>query len=514
MGVWNVVHGTLDVQLVADDFNFHAETGQHLAWADAIRRGELHGRDFFCLYGPLYDMALAGLWELTGRSIAGYRLYVSLGRAVSYAIALLLCAALVRRKSLVLVVPWLLPFVDLRVGLALAALLLLTLWLKSGKRRLALAAGLVAGTSLLYSQEYGLAMLISAGAAFAVTRQGTAAAAFAIGLAVVVAPVLGWFAAQGALAPMLNDLVQYPSYILAGYGKRIFPSLVASLPLGAAALQGQDGLFLRLAYSVPFVCAGALLIAVPVAALRLRHPFAWMREAADALARDPMRLAAALVALFGALSFRSALGRSDLWHVLMVLVPIPLLLVVGIDRLVGAWIADSGRRCIVATRAVALTLLVVQSGLIDKATPVVTVRYSLEFIGALAQGKYKPSGDRHVQQVWRWILVHTEPDEPVLFLPDVASYYYLTRRPSPIRFVLGHQIVTDAHRAEVLQALRARPPRYVVWDDTLLPVDEISPRIFLGATLVDWIESAYGEATRIGQTRILRLREPAGEQRP
>ena len=52
-GVWNVVHATPDVRLVFDNFNFHAEIGQHLAWADAIRRGGLHGRDFFCLYGPL-----------------------------------------------------------------------------------------------------------------------------------------------------------------------------------------------------------------------------------------------------------------------------------------------------------------------------------------------------------------------------------------------------------------------------------------------------------------------------
>ena len=102
----------------------------------------------------------------------------------------------------------------------------------------------------------------------------------------------------------------------------------------------------------------------------------------------------------------------------------------------------------------------------------------------------------------------------MLFLPDVASYYYLTRRPRPIRFVVGHQIVTDAHRAEVLAALRARPPRYIVWDDTLLRVDGIEPRLFLGAPLLDWIESAYAEETRIGKTRMLRRREPAGAQGP
>ena len=508
--VWNVARATPDFQLVSNDFDFHAEIGQHLAWADAIRRGGLHGRDFFCLYGPLYDMALAGLWELTRRSIAAYRLYLSLGRATSYFVAILLCAALVRRTSLVLVLPLLLPGIDLRVGLPLASLLLLAAWLKSGRSGLSLAAGLVAGTSLLYSQEFGLALLVSAGAGFALKREGRAAAVFAAGLAVPLALVLGWFAAQGALGAMLHDVVQYPRYMVAGYGKRIFPSLVANLPLRLLALHGEDALLLRLAYSAPFVCAAALLIAVPVAALRLRHPLAWLRETADTLAGDPLRLATALLALFGLLSFRSALGRSDLWHVMMILAPPALLVVVGIDRLIGAWKADPTRRGLVATRAVALILLVVQSGLLDKATPTVAVRYSIAHIGAIATGGYSPRGNQHVLQVWRWVLVHTEPEEPVLFLTDCASYYYLTRRASPIRFVLGHQMVTDAHRAEVLAALRARPPRYVVWEDPRFRVDGIEPLLFLGAPLLDWIERSYVEETRIGEARVLRRREPAG----
>jgi hypothetical protein len=507
MGVWNVVHATPDVRLVANDFNFHAEIGQHLAWADAIRRGAHQGRDFFCLYGPLYDMAVAGFWELTQRSIAAYRLHVSLGRALSYGIALLLCAALVRRKSLVLLLPLLLPNFELRVGLPLAGLLLLTVFLESGRRWLPLAAGLIAGVSILYSQEFGLAFLVTAAAAFAIRREGRAAAVFALGLAVPLALVLGWFQAQGALVPMLKDMVQYPSYMLAGYGKRPFPSLVAHLPLRLSRLDLTD-VFLRLGYTTPFIYAAALLIAVPVASLRLRHPLVWVREAAETLSRRPRRLATALVALFGALCFRSALGRSDLIHLLIVLAPAALLVVVAIDRLIGAWLADPRRRGLVATRAVALALLVVVSGMPEKAAPVLAARFSLEFIGRLTSGSYAPRGDRHVQSVWRWVLLHTEPDEPVLFLPDLASYYYLTRRPSPIRFVVGHQIVTDAHRAEALQALRARPPRYIVWDDALLPVDGIEPRAFLGAPLFDWIARSYQEETRIDTARMLRFRGP------
>jgi hypothetical protein len=510
MGIWNAWHATPDVQLVQDNFTFHAEIGQHLAWADAIRRGELHGRDFFCLYGPLHELGLVAAWELMRRSIAVYRLYLSLGRAASYAVAILLCAALVHRKSLVLLLPLLLPYVDPRVGLPLAGLLVFTRWLKTGRRGLALLAGLLAGTSLLYSQEFGLALLVSAATGLAVTRSGRAAAVFAVGLAAVLAPVLGWYAAQGALGPMLSDLVQYPGYVLAGYAKLPFPSLVESLPLRLAALQDPDSLLLRLGYSAPFVCAAALLIAVPVAALSWRHPFVWMRESAETLARDPLRLATALLALFGLLSFRSALGRSDLIHVLMILAPPALLVVTGIDRLLAAWTWQPARRGLVATRAVALVVFILLSGLLEKATPVLSSRLSLHFLERLASGEYTPRGDRHVQQVWRWVLLNTDRDEPVLFLPDFASYYYLTRRPSPIRFVLGTQIVTDGHRAEVLQALRARPPRYVVWDDGLLPVDGIEPRRFLGAPLFDWIWSAYAEERRIGTARVLRRRDPTG----
>ena len=173
---WAVAHAVPDVQLVYDLFNFHAEMGQHLAWADAIRRGELHGKDFFCLYGPLYDMGIAGMWALTRRSIAAFQLYATAGRAASVAVALLLGAVLVRRKRLVLLLPFLLPWIDLRIGLALAGLLLLMLWSKDRKRALAFAAGLVAGAALLYSQEFGFALLVSAGAAFAITREAAAAA--------------------------------------------------------------------------------------------------------------------------------------------------------------------------------------------------------------------------------------------------------------------------------------------------------------------------------------------------
>jgi hypothetical protein len=76
-------------------------------------------------------------------------------------------------------------------------------------------------------------------------------------------------------------------------------------------------------------------------------------------------------------------------------------------------------------------------------------------------------------------------------LPNQASYYYLSERSNPTRFVVSAMIVTEAHRKEVLEDLRASPLRYVVRDQRGLHVDGLSERLVLGAATVDWLAAQY-----------------------
>jgi hypothetical protein len=514
VGLWTAAVGTADSRFVTDYFNFHAEAGQHLAWADAIRRGGLHGRDFFCLYGPLYDLSLVGLWALLGRSIAVWVLFAGSEYVAGYTIALLLCAALLRRRALVLLFPVIAPFVHLRIGLALAGLLGLIVWRRTGRRRWSFAAGVFAGISLLYSQEFGLALAVAASLGFGVAREARAAALFAAGVAGVFAPMLGWFALHDALAPMLHDVAAYPGYMIAGYGKLPFPSLVAQLPLDLALLLGFESLEVRLAYAVPCIVATALLLCVPLAALRAKRLPAWLRDAADALAADPRRFGVMLVAVFGALAFRTALGRSDIKNTLVALAPAAVLLVVAVDSLVAVWRSDRPRRPLLATRAAALLIFAWHGGLLEAGAPFSTLAATYRTLTTLATRGFAPPGDARVLEVTRWVTANTEEGEPVLFLPNNAAYYYLTQRPSPIRFVLGHQIVTEAHRAEVLRTLRRRPPRFIVWDTAATRVDRVEDVQVFGARLLVWIQQKYVEETRIGATTILRLRKSAPPKAP
>ncbi len=513
LNVWNVTHGIPDERRAAAGFTFMGEIGQHLAWADALWRGGFHGKDFFCLYGPLFDLGAVGTWALLGRSIVAWDLYFSLTRVLAMTGLLLLGAALLRRRAWVLALPCLVAWINLRVGLALVGLLFLDVWLRSGRGRWAAVAGAAGGTSLLYSQEFGLAFLVAAAVPLALRREPRAAAGFAAGLALVVAPVFAWYAVNDALAPMLRDVVAYPGYMLAGFGKVPFPPFTAPLPTDPSSWRTLPVLELRIGYAIPAVCVAALLLLLPVSRIEPRRPLASLAGMLGSLREDPRRVLLLSTAVFGLLSFRAALGRSDVIHMLQALPAAALLLVVAADRLFERWRSAPEARPLVAWRAAALLVFVLHAGFGIAPDPIGTLRQSAVNVSALLDRGNRPIGSRAVVRVTRWIQLHTRPDDPVLFLPNNAAYYYLTDRRNPIRFAMGHQIVTEAHRVEVLEDLSDDPPRFIVWDHEGVRVDGLADELVFGEALLSWIREHYEREVRIGSVEILRPRATAGRGR-
>jgi hypothetical protein len=507
LSAWALATGLPDAQRALDGFPFQGEIGQHLAWVNALSHGRLHGRDFFCLYAPLYDWGAVAAWKLFGRSIVAWDLYFSVTRVLGLAGALALVAALARQRALALAVPFFAPWINLRTALPLYAIGCLYAWLRGGRSAWAGAAGVVTGVSLLFSQEFGLAGLLCGALALALRAEARAAAAFAAGLALVVAPVLVGYAAGGALLPMLRDVASYPAWVIAGYAKLPFPALAAEIPLSPAALGSRELLLLQLGYALPAVCLAALLLALPIARLDPRRLVATAGEIVRGLRIDPQRTAVALLAVYGLLSFRSALGRSDLKHAIDALPAAALLVVLGFDAAISRWRSGAWPMSLAAWRAAALAVLVLHAGLTAAPAPVRATRKTLDTLASLPSHRPGGAGSPQVLAVARWISQHTEPGEPVLFLPNNAAYYYLTDRPNPIRFVMGHQIVTQAHRVEVLAMLRAAPPRFAVWDDGALRVDGIPDELVFGPELLAWLDATYSEERRVGEVSILRRRD-------
>lgn len=523
---WNHVANFLlrvpDASLANPGWSFLAEAGQHLAWANSIWNGGLPGRDFFCLYGPLFDFGLVGLWELAGKSVAAWYLYMGLSETVAWLCLFALGSAVVRSRVTLLLLPFLLPYVQLRLGLPLLALFCLTQWLRHERPGWAAAAGAAAGTSILYSQEYGFAFLVVAAAAFAMRSGAPARRAalgfFAAGLVGGLAPCAGYFAARGALLPLLRDIAGYPAYVVAGYANLPFPALLPKIPLDPARAGFGLTEVTRLAYAVPLACVAGIALSLGMERIEWRRPVASLRAIRTGLDRDPMRLATLAIALFGLVCFRAALGRSDLDHIQAAMPGAAILVCIAADRVLQAWRDRSPGLPLAALRTILLAALVGAGAFVQTTpSPVARTARTLRILADFPSPSVRASAPSRVVRVSRWVDANTAPGEPVLFLPNDAAYYYLTDRPNPIRFVLGHQIIGSAHRREILRDLRRSPPRIIVWNDQALAVDGIPHPTVLGEEFMKWVAENYTLETRIESIRILRRRDGAvglAEPRP
>ena len=502
-----------DAALVRNDWVFQSEDGQHLAWADSLLNGGFHGKDFFCLYGPLYDWSVVWVWKLVGRSLAGWHLHVGLTETLAWVAFLSLAALLLRRRGLLLVLVLLVPHLSLRIGLPFASLAFLLRYGRRGRTEDALGAGVLAGASLLYSQEFGAAAVACAALALCVRPARAALAAYAAGAVAVVAPLALLYARAGALGPMLDDLVGYPAMLVAGFGNLPFPPLRPSLPW-PLALDPPDTRLLRTFYAIPAIAVIALGVVLPRLRPDPRHPVRWLRALLADLAASPGRLELAIVALFGLAAFRTALGRSDQMHLYAVAAPSILLVVVGLDRLLDRWRSQPGA---VALQLGLGALLLVAGGIATGtgAAGAFHLRNAGDTVARLVRGEPEARGHGAVLRVLDWLAAHSRPEDRLYFLPNDAALYYLTDRRPPTRFVVSHQMVTDAHRDEALADLRAAPPRYVVWNDATLRLDEIGDEIVLGPALWAWLHERYRPVERVGGMRIWEWAgEPDGAAAP
>lgn len=509
--LWNVYQGVPDGLLVGEGWVFEAEWGQHLAWTDAIRNGGLPGREFYCLYGPLYDIGLAAAWHILGRSLAVWELYYCLLFVAGMGVTVAFVASQLRQPVLALALPLALPFIQIRYALPLLGLLFLLRGMQRHAVVWSALAGVVAGLALLFSQEFALVLVACAAAFFTVRGDGRGALAFGSATAVTLGPLLIAFAHAGALGALLRDLAEYPRFVVAGFAKLPYPSLLSGLPLRWSTFDLPPTRALRLGYLAPASCVGALLLWLPLEHLDLRRPRASLTALRRLLQRDPNRLGGVLMAAFGLLAFRYALGRSAYDNILLASAVPAGLFLVALDRGLGMLRSRNGDAGLAAWRIGCVAALFVLA-----AFPMAWSQQALRATGttlaSIARNASTPIGSSRPIALVAWLRERLGPDDGVLFLPDLASFYYLIDRPSPTRFVLAHQMVTDAHRAEALSALRQRPPRFIVWDAMAPPLDGIPPSVWIGEDLLKWIGQHYEVSETLRGYRIFSRRPADAEQ--
>lgn len=111
------------------------------------------------------------------------------------------------------------------------------------------------------------------------------------------------------------------------------------------------------------------------------------------------------------------------------------------------------------------------------------------------------------EKVRDFILNNTTEKDYLYVFTNEAAYYYLTKRKNPTRFYMNWFASPNFYEPDALKDLIANPPKYIVyttgfWSDNIdyIPETERTKKIN------EWILTHYKEAQSIGSTKILILK--------
>jgi hypothetical protein len=474
--------------------------------------GEVLYRDVYAHYAPFRYHLLEAAFALTRPSLLVARtVFVAVVLAnvmLAHRLALRLAPpglAWVPAAVVALVPgPWTKSFFGLSVGLgALAAVRALE---RPTAGRL-VALGAAAAGALLIRQDVGclqiaLAGLVAAGPAYLRSRSAQsrltgpgawrALALAAGGAALVLVPVLAWYASRGALVPLVRATLgraftQREAYGFAG--------------AAGASLWQARGL------------GGAILVAP--AAILAAAAVAWL----TALVRrglEPTLAAVAVLLVLGVGALPNAYYQLRLLRVLQSSLPYLLLATwltaeaAGfarrrLPRDLGGLVAGMVEGAFVSGAAVAVWGVI--AGI-----PVFAP--GAEYSGSLRMARYRTPievlGDR-LEVDWQtaerlrllrdFVDAHVPPGQPILALPFAPLDYETLNRPNALWMVIddwmpGDYLLTDAEKKEQSRKLLASPVRYAFADVTW--VLRPGPRDALARTLLE----AFHPIRRLGPTLV------------
>jgi len=482
-------------------WSFLGEEGEFLEWTNRIMSGDVQGKDFFCLYGPLMVYPLAWLQKLAGP-------VVSLGRWYTFALNLcsyILLAYLLNRilkTSVVGLLSLLLmtaiypyniysPNISpLRVLLGLAPLLFLIRCNSGGSLFWYLATGMTVGGAFLYSQEIGVCALVASSVylGFRVCLERSAGEAvrpmlaFVAGFISMVTPFLIYFGLNGALVPFLEDLFSYPRLVMLGYGGVAFPGILHALqsPLS------------------PMVFDNYWIISVYIVILVLLLTRILMCKV------DLKTMIILYIVVFGIVLFRSALGRASVEKAHFVAIPAFMLLFCYLDQ--GVEMVQKRSNLLAGTLMAGFTFSVSFFVVINMSLPrhhlqmfknqvMNPHRYDYNPVGTEIAGLKRndvrhPTGTAMEIQLIADFFSKHEAGEYVYFFPNEPAYYFLFDKKNPTRYPMSYLAVTSGMRLESVLDIEKHKPRYVVYSKTTWRPDNIMvdvqvPEIF------DYIKSRY-----------------------
>jgi hypothetical protein len=515
------------------NYGFAYDEGYLLDSVERILDGQVIYRDFHHTYAPGGFYLVAALFKIFGKTILLERLVFALLGALRCLLAFEIVRTVTRSRlaylAPVLAViapgPWHKVFFPAFGLLALYAVLLAT----ARGPRWYLVAGAATGLAALFRQDVAGFAAVAAVVGLAIEgwrlRTGLAPALRRLGLlvagaAVVVAPVVIYFAAERALAPMIHKIAV--DGMLDNMTNRIpFPGL------GVRA--GLDGQYLSL------VLPAKAIFWLPLAAYVLSAAILIRALARRRWTGGHTLLAMILVA--SVLAFNQSTFRSDLGHVLQTAQYAFLLVAIVVARAHGmvTGLARLGRRArtalawavvgvvpaVLVWGSIACTLAATNGTIAARfqregvsigdseylGSILVRVGNSADLGLARAPLRVTPREARFFSEIGRFLEAETRSGDYVLAVPQLQTMYFLFDRRNPTRYAHYRRRISPDEETRYVEDIRSHGTEYILLTEPYegAKLGQTSESFAEYARPVrDWILANYAAVGRIGWVEILR----------
>lgn len=366
--------------------------------------------------------------------------------------------------------------------------------------------GVLAGVTFLFRQDVGVYALITYTAALLLSdsspKDGLRALAF-LGAGAFL-PVLSasiFFFSQGALVDFVSQVL-FAGAEGARKNSLPFPPLLPLLPRSLADLFEIPG---RLAFYLPPVIMVATAT-YAVAGIRIRGRF------------DNTRKILLVLVIMAFLAFRLNLLRTHVLHLFQV-VPVPSIMFVFLVYRFINRLDKAGDRVLVILARFTFAALILSSGLfllklghfqfpnsimvrIRQDTPVKVGKDTLYLNRFRAE---------NISRVTAYVEKTVEKGEPILCIPDIPIFYFMTGRPNPTRFELFRpgRFKDESSQMDVIRALEEAQVRLVIFNLEQIDDGRLQRRMGAHAPLItDYLVRNFVPAARFGAFQILERAAP------
>lgn len=294
------------------------EEGFWLGWLQHLLNKEVMYKDFLAYHPPLLAWLLKYFILITGASVANMKLFFHLMQIVSYFIFYLLIKKVINNKIGQIVILAMIMGVssgltknnaEIRLAMGLLPLIPLFNYLKFKNNWWLIWAGIASGLSIFVSLEVGIVSLLSIGAFLVITKNIKIIKPllnYLGGLLIVIIPIFGVLLYQGALWEMITQLTYYSKAFTDGYFNLAIDRTKLLPLLDWRAVNDFLGSMEMWWQFSQIVTIGSFFLGIY---------FYFKGEKKDS--KNGIFI---ILSLIGLVLFRSALGRSDWWHLLPLII--------------------------------------------------------------------------------------------------------------------------------------------------------------------------------------------------